>query len=118
MSLNPGEYMINNMPFDDLTTAGSVNPDLGSYRLKDGQSLTFTATPKSGYVFDYWLLSDFETSQWQPPPGTSYYDWTINEGNRKKITTNPLTIKVGGVNESMFNETYRTWWLNAVFKKV
>jgi hypothetical protein len=118
MSLNPGEYWINNMPFNDLTVAGLVNPDIGTYKLLSGQSLTFTAVPNFGYVFDYWLLSDFETSQWEPPEGVTYYDWILSGNDRKKVAVNPITIKVGGVDETKFNETYRIWWLNAHFKKL
>ena len=112
------------MPFDvdplnnNLAAVGVVSPAFGSYKLKTGQSQVFQATAKAGYAFDHWKLSDYETSQWQPPAGTTYYDWVKSGNDRKKITSNPITITVGGVDENKLNETYRTWWLNAAFRKL
>jgi hypothetical protein len=119
MSLNPGEYNIMNMPFDYLTSGCKVTPDIDRYVIKSGQSISFLAQPIKGWQFDHWDLRDFSTylaqqavsSPWQMPGGINAY----LELGVKHVTANPITITAGGVDESHYNETYRTWWLNAVF---
>jgi hypothetical protein len=39
------------------TTGGTVSPAAGSHNYSNGTAIVLTATPDSGYVFQYWLIS-------------------------------------------------------------
>lgn len=63
---HPTKYSVTVQPSPDGTTI----PIAGTYTYKKGTSITFTATPNTGYQFDYWTI------------------------NGEVITTNPITRTV------------------------
>jgi hypothetical protein len=56
------------------TPGGSTNPSPGIYTLDAGSTVTVTAIPNSGYVFDRWVYNSKTAGQW--------------------FSDNPLTIRV------------------------
>ena len=58
---------------------GSTNPGIGTYTFVDGSEITLTATPNTGYDFQYWIATG---------TGTAGHEGTL-------ILDNPLNILCG-----------------------
>jgi len=71
------------------STNGTTTPTSGTYNYTSGSSVTFTATPKTGYKFDHWLV-DGVASTTNPMTKTITSGLTINP----IFTPEPTTLIV------------------------
>jgi hypothetical protein len=89
-------------------TGGTTNPAAGSYLYPNGTTVTLTATPSGGYIFQYWVISGgLLPGQAQGIPAVFIDPATGQEvdvfpnsplvlgGNTITITTNPVNIECG-----------------------
>jgi len=74
---------------------GSTNPAAGSYWYDTGSSVPVTATPASGYAFDYWVLDGNNVGSSNP------YSVTMNGAHsleaKFKVATVTITFQLSGV---------------------
>lgn len=99
--------MVNIMPGEGYTGGaqyGKVEPGVGSH-YTEGPLFEVKATGINGGKFLRWQVSDFQSRT-----GTG-------QTNPRYTTDNPLVLHCEGVDAARFNETYRTFWVNAEFQK-
>jgi hypothetical protein len=90
------------------SVGGTVNPAPGTYTVNNGSSMTFTATPNSGFQFAYWVVAGNYTIGHNVPPSTVPQDITItpqyipvypepstSASDSLVITQNPLVVYHG-----------------------
>jgi hypothetical protein len=78
--------------------AGSVSPSGGEY--ESGTQITLTATPASGYTFDYWTGDMFETSPTAVITIISDMYITAQFAKTYTLTTNVSSLGAGSVSPS------------------
>jgi uncharacterized repeat protein (TIGR02543 family) len=78
--------------------AGSVFPSSGEY--KSGTQITLTASPTTGYTFDYWMGGMFETSPTAVITIISDMDITAHFTKTYTLTTNISPAGAGSVSPS------------------
>jgi hypothetical protein len=60
------------------SVGGTVNPAPGTYTVNNGSNMTFTATPNSGFKFQYWVIAGNYTLGHNLPAATLPYDVTVS----------------------------------------
>ena len=78
------------------TTGGTVTPAAGQYKYSNGTVIDISATPASGYVFKYWLISGDNT-----PGHTTSYISVITDDNGNVIGQIPR-VSTTGIDSTTF----------------